>query len=303
MSAVRVEHIFGLPVLKHRWQRVITMTPEQARIIIANQPSQRPINRGNITKLRGEIMDGRFRLTHQGIAFDEDGLLRDGQHRLIACIECDTSIEVMANFNEPADLFTCYDTGTVRKVGTTLLLLGQVKSASIGNSVSGAAKFFWAYNNDRNPGHNGSVISGWNLEVMNKVLEKNPDIYRFVNELQSRRRVPYQVAPTAAMFTMFSQANEEKASVFIDQCLNGENIKKGDPAYTLRESILHYGQRQTPLDKMYKTARAWNAFYEGRKIDRVLGATRMSGTSRATDGYDPFPEIAGYKRDESLMRA
>ena len=303
MSAVRVENLFELPVLKHRWQKAITITPDKARIILINQPSQRPINRGNITKLRGEIMDGRFRLTHQGIAFDEDGLLRDGQHRLLACLECGVSIDVMASFNEPSELFTCYDTGTVRKTGTTLLLSGQVKSAAVGNAVAAATKFIWAYNNEMNPAHNGSVLVGWNFEVLNKVLELNPNILHFVAQLRSHRRVPYQMAPTAAMFTMFAKVDQQKAEVFIEQCLNGENIRKGDPAYALRESLMHYGQRQTALDKIYKVARAWNAFYEGRRIDRVMGATRKVGNSHMPDGYDPFPEIAGYKREESLRRA
>lgn len=297
MNTVRAEVILGLPITTWRWQSAVQITPEKAKAILDNQPAQRPFSLLNVARLKIEIMEGRFRRTHQGLAFDENGLLRDGQHRLRACYEAGRSIEILACFNEPAPLFAHYDNGVTRTMGTTLYLAGKAETTKVGNGVTSAAKFIWAYDSGLNPSHSSGFYGAWNLTSVEEVLKTHKNIPAYVKMLDANRQVPYKKSVTAGLFTMFSEADPDMAKVFIDQCINGENIKKGDPAYTLRESILLHGNRQTMQDKAYKVARAWNAFYEGRTLSAIYGATRRKkANENGTDIYDEFPEIAGYFR-------
>jgi hypothetical protein len=296
MDTVRAEVILGLPITTWRWQTAVQITPEKAKAILEHQPAQRPVSRLNVARLKNEIIEGRFRRTHQGLAFDENGLLRDGQHRLMACYEAGRNIEILACFNEPAPLFAHYDNGIARTIGTTLYLAGKVETAKLGSGIVTAAKFIWAYDSGFNPAHPGAFSGAWNYTSLQAIMEDHSGIQNYVKMLDANRKIPYQKGMTAGLFTMFSEVDPFAAQVFIDQCLNGENIKKGDPAYTLRESILGHGNRQSMQDKVYKVARAWNAFHEGRKLANVYGGSRKRSHENGMDIYDEFPEISGYQR-------
>ena len=47
----------------------------------------RTVTSWSVGQMQRDMENGRFRLTHQGIAFDPDGHLRDGQHRCYTCVE------------------------------------------------------------------------------------------------------------------------------------------------------------------------------------------------------------------------
>ena len=51
--------------------------------------TNRKVSAKTIARFSGAMLRGEWKLTHQGIAFLEDGSLDDGQHRLKAIIEAD----------------------------------------------------------------------------------------------------------------------------------------------------------------------------------------------------------------------
>jgi hypothetical protein len=69
---------------------------------------------------------GRWRLTHQGIAFDTTGLLIDGQHRLWAIAEAKIPVRLRVFFNEPPENRQVLDTGERRSNKDVLKLSGEV---------------------------------------------------------------------------------------------------------------------------------------------------------------------------------
>ena len=292
LSIPRAELLLGLPVTESRWQTVVMITPDKARIILDVQPNQRPINAANLEKIKQDLLKGKFIRTHQGIAFDTEGLLSDGQHRLMACAETGIPIEIVANFNEPRELFPFYDQGHARRLGATLLLSGHIKNKGIANSVAAGLNFLWHYDQGRHP----LVIhkKNFDFDIACSVLEQHPMLPSMVERVKNHRKVPFPLAPSAAMFTLMYEGCIEKASIFIDQCLTGERLSKGDPAYTVRESILG-SNSQDPDERSYKLARGWNAFYEDRKLFHVYGlkSGRVSSVVRTRDA---FPDIAGYAR-------
>jgi len=65
---------------------------------------------------------GEWQLTHQGIAFDKDGNLLDGQHRLQAVINHGRGVEFMVTRNLPHEVFSSLDRGVVRTLADTTKL-------------------------------------------------------------------------------------------------------------------------------------------------------------------------------------
>jgi hypothetical protein len=62
--------------------KIIQVTPKQAAEWLEGNHCNRPLSRAVVEKYRQTITSRRFQLTHQGIALDTQGRLRDGQHRL-----------------------------------------------------------------------------------------------------------------------------------------------------------------------------------------------------------------------------
>lgn len=80
---------------------LVWMTPDLARQWLKKNVNNRNISDLQIRKLKESIRDDGYKLTHQGLAFCEDGTLIDGQHRLTVIISLDISCWVWVVFNVP----------------------------------------------------------------------------------------------------------------------------------------------------------------------------------------------------------
>jgi hypothetical protein len=74
--------------------RVKKITPQLAQEYLERNHSQRPISRADVEKYKRQLRTSTFFTTHQGIAFDEQDRLRDGQNRLTAIVETGISAEM-----------------------------------------------------------------------------------------------------------------------------------------------------------------------------------------------------------------
>jgi len=64
--------------------QLIEVTPKLAREWLKANKANRPLRPSHVETLRMSFERGEYVTTHQGVAFDEDGVLLDGQHRLTA---------------------------------------------------------------------------------------------------------------------------------------------------------------------------------------------------------------------------
>jgi hypothetical protein len=95
---------------------IIEITPSQAKEWLQTKNANRNISPAHVSYLVNEIKSGRWRLTHQGIAFNEDGFLIDGQHRLEAIAKSGISIKMMVSHGVPTDRFPIFDRGMPRNI-------------------------------------------------------------------------------------------------------------------------------------------------------------------------------------------
>ena len=105
---------------------VMEVGPELAFKWLEGNTHNRPINGGHVHRLAEEIKADRWRLTHQGIAFDTQGILIDGQHRLWAVVEADRPILTRVFYHEPPENRQVLDCGERRSNLDILTLTGQV---------------------------------------------------------------------------------------------------------------------------------------------------------------------------------
>jgi hypothetical protein len=75
--------------------QLVKIDPEKAKIYLANNRDNRIVKASTVSKYADDMKNGFWQKSHQGIAFFEDGMLADGQHRLHAIIESGATIEMM----------------------------------------------------------------------------------------------------------------------------------------------------------------------------------------------------------------
>ena len=114
---------------------VKTMTPEMATELIANQETNRHINKRNVEKLANDILDGEFAFNGVPIILNDEGRLIDGQHRCMACINTDTPIEVLFVKGVRTKSRLTIDVGRQRTIANQFKILGVEHSSAIAFSV------------------------------------------------------------------------------------------------------------------------------------------------------------------------
>jgi hypothetical protein len=96
--------------------RVENVDAKKARDWLDAAPRNRHVRRNWVLELAVYMKTGQYFLTHQGICFDSDGRLRDGQHRLLAIIEADVSIPLLIVRGVDPKSMRVFDSGKMRSV-------------------------------------------------------------------------------------------------------------------------------------------------------------------------------------------
>ncbi|HEV8193129.1 MAG TPA: hypothetical protein VGP82_16835, partial [Ktedonobacterales bacterium] len=87
-TALPAKTTFKIPTKDGDWititSEVRKITPALARELLKRNTNNRALRPAHVDMLRGTMQRGEWQVTHQGLAFADDGELLDGQHRLEA---------------------------------------------------------------------------------------------------------------------------------------------------------------------------------------------------------------------------
>jgi len=118
------------------------VTPEMAKAWLAKNTGNRKVRATTVERYAKAMKEGSWILTHQGIGFDVNGRLVDGQHRLMAIEQSGVSVDMMVTFNLDPKAFGGMDQGASRTAAD--LLGGNARIAEVSNLaariVSGSSK-------------------------------------------------------------------------------------------------------------------------------------------------------------------
>jgi hypothetical protein len=110
---------------------IMDVTPALASQWLENNEGNRRLNWNFISQLARDMKAGRFVCTHQGIAFDIQGRLIDGQHRLWAVLEAEVTVRMRVFFNESPENILHIDGNCPRQMADRMTMgrtLGTVRS-------------------------------------------------------------------------------------------------------------------------------------------------------------------------------
>jgi hypothetical protein len=114
-------------------------------------------------------------VTHQGIAFDTNQALVDGQHRLAAIIEADLPVQMTVFSDVEPDTFDVLDTGKRRNVADVLAIEGE-RSTTMPAAMM---RTVWPQQNRRDASWSAGGAAVTNHQIV-QTLEANPKIGDFI---------------------------------------------------------------------------------------------------------------------------
>jgi hypothetical protein len=107
------------------------LTKDEARAFLETRAPNRRINKHAIARMVDDMNNGRWVITHQCPAIDQEGRLTDGQHRLLAFVESTLDVfpTYIAYYNYPNRAMEVLDTMTARSIGHMLQITRDLTSA------------------------------------------------------------------------------------------------------------------------------------------------------------------------------
>lgn len=262
--------------------RVETITPNgAAKILASNNEVNRKLREKTVLMIARDIKDGSFNgLNGETIKFGEDGMLKDGQHRLAAIVESNTPTQVVVAYNVPNESQSTIDMGAKRNYADLLHMRGEINTPTLAAITKQVALREYGLGVT-----DGRMIS---YVQQDKILEKYPelrDITREVQNLHNYTNLLPQSVMGLCLFT-FGKIDEEDASFFLARVADGQNLERGNPIYALRrriEILKEGGNRPSIRMLLGCTIIAWNAWRDGKDI--VLIKFKAGGYNP-----DPLPE-------------
>ncbi|WP_229670449.1 hypothetical protein [Microlunatus endophyticus] len=229
---------------------------------------------------------GDWKVTHQGVAVDTNGVLVDGQHRLAAVIEAGVSVEMTVFMDVPADTFDVLDTGKKRNAADVLAIEGEKSTMQLASMV----RTVWLYDNRPDLTWAGGNASVTNHQIL-ETLERNPKIRDFVvlGDQLSQEVGMIKSAAGAASYLVSRVNLPNKLQPWFDGVIDGAGLKRGDARLKFRNLMLNMARRQAGEVRRRRDTRehvglyltAFNAWAAKEPVSRLQYSARS-----------PMPAIA-----------
>lgn len=126
----------GLPMPVHlgkgMYGIVTDVSPEHAMVWLEeHNPNNRDEVRGQWQTISRDIAHGKWQLIHQGVAFDEEANLLDGQNRLAGIVEADYAVPVLITIYAGRRRIAAIDQNATRDWRSQLVLTKGEKVSSL----------------------------------------------------------------------------------------------------------------------------------------------------------------------------
>jgi hypothetical protein len=248
---------------------VRNVTPELATTWLTRNSNNRPLSKNTVQQLAAQIQRGEWQLTHQGIAFDEDDVLIDGQHRLAAIAKAGIAVPLTVTHGVPRTAFTVMDTGRKRTGRDALALAGEANATHLAAALRGLHLYLHSPNCSWSGG--SSVTSNDQLLTL---LEKHPGIRDALHHGVALNR-GCRITVTAATIGWYVTSRERPdvdQSAWQDGVVTGAWLEPGDPRLTLRNTMLSlaagktHRRRDDSREHLLYYLKSWNAWLEGRSM-------------------------------------
>jgi len=249
--------------------RKMIVTPAMAKQWLGLNTRNRPVQKNRVQLLKEQIENGSFVLTHQGIAFYGDfEELADGQHRLAAIADGDTSVEMFVTVGLSRDTVHGIDRGRPRSIANVLHFLGM----PVGSKQVAVCRALWQ---DYHAARTESCWDGRTMATSDFAAFCDHVLQAVTFSMPTRicRGLSHASVTAAIAAAWFSQNHDELAR-FKDLLHNGSGAASHEAAaIRLREYLLTTtlgtGGSEARQELYFRASTALRAFLERRPLAKL----------------------------------
>lgn len=257
----------------------VTITPAIAAEILLMNTANRPISSLNVDRYAKDMLAGRWKLNGETIKISSNGVLIDGQHRLLACIKSGSKFSTLIIRGLDQSSFDTIDTGRRRSAGDIVAIekIPNANTVAAGSRIVIAVKKgYLSYRNTVTPS-----------DVM-EFIHANPGILRSSRSVTGTRHILAEGTACGLHF-LFAERDEALADQFFEELKTGVGLSINDPVYILREKLIRYKSGKSRISAEERLALVIRAFNMRRK--RHGSAKYIKGLVKGSDGEVNIPEI------------
>lgn len=238
----------------------------------------RAIKKPQLAKITGSIKNGFWDHNGETICFSNHGVLIDGQHRLLACVNANKPIVSTISFGISSErAFETHGQAVQRSAAQVLAMHGFKNSKSLASSI----KHMILYNSAAGMGWSGDDIQRIKLihqtigrdDISDVALSIEDDVLSMSSALDSSIPRNLNRSVICAMFIRLARINKELADKFFDRLSSGLFLSVDDPVYLLRrvmENTRFQAKKfRNSLEGRYTTScyivLAWNMCITGER--------------------------------------
>jgi hypothetical protein len=223
---------------------VVQVTPQMARdwLYRSADQRQRSLSTQRVDRIAHDIITGQWKMTHQPVALDTEGIVIDGQHRLAAVGKAKTAVQMLVAYDADPNTFDVIDTGAARTPADTLRIAGYANSAH----VAASARMLLAY--DEVKGTNRTFAAVTRListtDVV-KLIESDRgdellDSIPYASQIAGQWGRYGTKAWLAAAIQILKDAGVPKPTVsnYCERLKDGAMLKPGSPILAMRRYIM-----------------------------------------------------------------
>jgi hypothetical protein len=248
------------------------ITPAVAKAYLATSEGNRNLKHAHLASLVSMINSDQFVMNGSPIRFDQAGHLIDGHHRLNAIVIADRAVRMLVIRGISLEAKQTIDVGVPRSVADQLKIVrGEQHVALQVAYVNWALRLLTGHIvpiKTLDQFDDWSKVFGAGIKM---VHDQNVHLTRFM-----------RAAPVGAALAFAYKANPERITDLVNKLRDGENLKRTETAYTIREFLVRSATGEGKTETSKKVLAGCWAVIEDRPL------SKLQVSDRALDFFREF---------------
>lgn len=249
---------------------VVTITPRLARKLLEQNIQNRKVSPANLGKIKLIMERGEWELNGEAIKIAKDGRVLDGQHRLMAAAETETTFQTLIVYGLDDEVQETMDSGKSRTVADVLALRGYKNASRLAAIVVAIIRSEQWNLRVAAGGHTAYVVTP--RQVVER-LQTEPSLEETFPAIRPVLAVGLSSRTAGLLYYTFSKIDAEDAQFFFDKLTHGDISDRENPILVLRNLLLSMKQDKRGSRNLTVVAalviKAWNKFRLGESVKQL----------------------------------
>ena len=215
----------------------LLVSPELANKFLKKNIKNRDLKPKQMITLRKALENGHWIFNGDTITFDKDGNVVDGQHRLQMVIDTGISIVFIVVYGVDVGAKKTKDTGAKRNLADYLQMEGYANATNLAATIRAVSGYYV----DDAPKCLGESPNRYTVTVQDglEILEAHPELIKSSwYAINNKKNAPISPCAIATLYQVLTEISDEVGTEFMDQLINGTNLKFGSPIWKVRNFLL-----------------------------------------------------------------